>query len=170
MSRPIRGVAFAAAVSVISHPLAALSASAATKPLNACTVFTEGEVRRIGGTAAAGVVDLSIPPEMHDIGGGGTDCGVGLVEMQLDPVPVSGFGSFKKAAAKEGKQTKLSGIGDEAYLYETRDGVASQVAVLMRVGKHVLTMQLAPIEEREIAAARKSLTALAKAAVAKLKK
>ena len=144
------------------------SASGAARSYNACTLLTLAEIRKIGGTAAAGANLSGIKPELEQLGNRGTYCAVGLVDIQLDVITAAGFDSFRKAAAKTAKFTKLAGAGDEAYTFEEKRGSSSNVGVLLRKGKHTLTLGLTTLKSTEIAAARTSLTALAKAAAAKL--
>ena len=125
--------------------------------VNACSLLTRDEVKKL--VPWAPMLD-QFPTDEESIGTSGSACsypGVHIQVLSFSPGTI-------EAARKRGKLESLSGVGDEAYLYENPNGYLELYA---RVGKHLVTIQKSVRADEKMESVRSGVVALAKALAAK---
>src|SRR5687768_11760579 len=176
MSRvPALVVTTAFASAIVCHSLgleASRPSQASGKPqrLTACTLLTKAEIKQLAGKALSPIFD-NLKPNEETVGAGG-ECFHAGVTVQFDVHPVSGFDATRQNYEKSGR-TKFQpapGIADDAYFYEQDAGKTSHVVgIFAKTGQHVLTISMDVNPPTTVDTLRPIVTALTKAAVAKLK-
>jgi hypothetical protein len=102
------------------------------------------------------------PPEEEALGTYGSSCNYAGVMVQVLPFSQSTI----DAARKRGRLEPVSGVGDEAYLFDNRGEYAE---LYVRVGRRLLTLQRDVDAGKTVADVRAGTVALAQALVAKLR-
>jgi hypothetical protein len=149
---------------VTGAPLPAAEAQAArgqSSPpvVKVCGLLPAAEVRKIIG---GGRTFEMFPPEEEALGTYGSSCNYAGVMVQVLPFSQSTI----DAARKRGRLEPVSGVGDEAYLFDNRGEYAE---LYVRVGRRLLTLQRDVDAGKTVADVRAGTVALAQALVAKLR-
>jgi hypothetical protein len=154
---PSIALALAGVVGVLGHQ--ALAAQA-PPPVKVCTLLSKAEVKKLVGGWNA-VLD-QFEPEEEAIGTTGSSCNYPVVMVQ---VLLYSQGTID-AAKKRGRLETVTGVGDEAYLYDNPAGYAE---LYVKVGARLLTLQRSLGQGGTMASVRPGVVALANAYVAKLR-
>ena len=160
------GTIVAAAALVLSgSPLSASPQKPAAAPgakaerINACSLLTRDEVRKIAPWTP--VLD-QFKSEEEPIGTTGSACEYPSVRIQVLPFSPGTI----EAAKKRGKLEAVAGVGDDAYLYENPAGYAE---VYAKIGTRLVTVQKSVRPGDKMEAAKPVAVTLARAVVAKLR-
>ena len=140
--------------------VAAQIASAFQSPpqVKVCSLLPASEVKRIIGGSKT--FDM-FPPEEEAVAGG-SSCNYAGVLVQVIPFSQGTIDAARKTRSLEA----ISGVGDEAYLYDNRGNYAE---LYVKVGPRLLTLQRDIGMGQTIASVRPQVMELAKALVAKLR-
>ena len=137
--------------------------------IGACSLLSGEEIKTLLGERTPAYFDL-IPPSEEPLGGGGSECFISTIVIQLDAVSVARFQANMETYASRNTYERLTGIGDEAYFYEQDPGgVSHVVGVYSRVGEHVLVVSMDVTDGDTPASLRPSLVTLVRAAEQKLR-
>ena len=152
----------AAVVCVCSPPGGAFQqpqASSGARPtISACSLVTREEVKKH--LPWNDVVD-QLKTQEEALGTYGSACTYPSVEVQVMTFTQSTLDSVKKMNVEA-----VSGVGDEAYLRDNRGRYAE---LIVKVGKHILTLQTSIPTGQKIDSVKPGVLSLAKAMVPKLK-
>ena len=96
-----------------------------------CSLLTQVEVRKLIG--GSNVMDNLFKPEEEAVAGG-SSCNYPDVLIQVIPFRQSTIDTVRKRGGLEA----VSGVGEEAYLYDNRGNYAE---IYVKVGPHLLTLQ-----------------------------
>src|SRR5688572_22697336 len=154
-----------------SFQAAAFQAPSKPGTIRACSLFTQDEIKKFYGAKWPPAWDqFSIPPQESALAGGGSECGMTGLHIQVDAVPVSGFESNRQAYAARSKFEKITGVGDEAWFYEQGAGTSVHViGVYARAGQHVYVVSLTVRQGETAASLRPVIIAAAQGAAGKLR-
>ena len=137
--------------------------------VSACTVLSVQEIKTLLGDRTPRFIDM-IPPNEEPLSGGGSECFIASITIQLDAVPVARYTQNMQTYAGRTTYERVTGIGDEAHFYEQDAGKDSHVVgIYARVGQHVLVVSMDVEEGDTPASLRPSLMTLSRAAEAKLR-
>jgi|RhiMethySRZTD1v2_1073278.scaffolds.fasta_scaffold404095_3 hypothetical protein len=134
------------------------SPGAKTDRINACSLLTKEEVKKIVPWAA--MLD-QFPVEEEPVGTSGSSCNYPNVHIQVLPYTPG----FVETARKQEKFEPLPGVGDEAYF---RDNRGEYAELLVRSGQRIVTVQKDIGTNRTAETEKPAVVALAKALIAKL--
>ena len=150
---------------------AAFQAAAKAGGIRACTLFTQDEIKKAYGAKWQPAWDqIRIRPEEHPTSGGGSECEMTGLTIQLDAVPVSQFEGNRQAYAARSKFERITGIGDEAWFYEQGAGTSVYIiGVYARSGQHVYVLSLTVRMGETAASLRPVVIAAGQAAATKLR-
>jgi hypothetical protein len=145
-------------------------AGAKTGGLRACTLLTKDEIKKATAPRIPRTIDRFEPDE-ELLPGGGSECTIGDIDVQLDAVSVSRFEERLKTFAATTKFERIDGVGDAAYFYEqgTPGTPTHIVGVYARAGQHVVVYARSVAAPETTQTVRPGLIALATAAAAKLR-
>jgi hypothetical protein len=129
-----------------------------TAGIKVCSLLPKAQVKKLIG--ANEVFDMMEPEE--EAVAGGSSCNYPSVMVQVIPFMQSTF----DAARKRGRLEAVTGVGDEAYLY---DNPASYAELYVKIGPRLLTLQRSVGMGQTVASVRPGVIALANALVAKLR-
>ena len=150
-------VLFALALSFVGPTYTA--ASQAPPPVvKVCSLLPKAEVKKLIG---GGKVFDMLEPEEEAVAGG-SSCNYPEVMVQVIPFRQSTIDT----ARKRGSLETISGVGDEAYLYDNRGRYAE---LYVKVGPYLLTLQRDIGTGRTLASVRPGVLELARALAAKLR-
>jgi hypothetical protein len=135
---------------------------AATPAIRACSLLTGDVVTQVTpyDKAALDLV-MRIPPQEDSVGSSGSACSYGGITMQVDPFTPA---VFEKQRGKD--WVPIAGVGDTAYFFDRRGRWAE---LYVRVGEHVLTIQMDIPMGRTAATVQPNVVALARAILPKLR-
>ena len=137
--------------------------------IGACSLLSSEEIKTLLGERTPPFFDM-IPPSEERLGGGGSECFVSTIVIQLDAVTVAGFDANMQTFASRTGYERLTGVGDEAFFYEQDPGgVAHVVGIYSRIAEHVLVVSMDVNDPDTPASLRPSLMILAGAAETKLR-
>jgi hypothetical protein len=152
---------------------AAAFQAAGSKPggIRACSLFTQAEIKKVYGAKWQPVWDqIRIPPNESPLPGGGSECSMMGLDIQLDAVQVSRFEANRQAYAARSKFERIMGVGDEAWFYEQGAGTSVHIiGVYARSGQHVYVLSLSVRQGETAASLRPVVIAAGEAAAAKLR-
>jgi len=139
--------------------------------IRACSLFTQEEIKKLYGAKWPPVWDqIRIPPDESTLSGGGSECEMMGLAIQLDAVPVSRFEANRQSYAAKSKFERLTGIGDEAWFYEQGAGTSVHIiGVYARSGQHVYVLSLDVRQGETPSSLRPVVIAAGQAAAAKLR-
>jgi hypothetical protein len=139
--------------------------------IRACSLFTQEEIKKLyGGKWQPFWDQISIRPEESALSGGGSECHMMGLDIQLDAVPVSQFEPNRQAYAARSKFERITGVGDEAWFYEQGAGTSVHIiGVYARSGQHIYVLSLDVPESETVASLRPIVVAAGQAAAAKLR-
>ena len=136
-----------------------IAAQSSTASIKACGLLPRAEVKKlINGNQ---VFDM-MAPEEEPLGNYGSSCNYPGVMIQVMPF----LQSTIDGARKRGRLEPVSGVGDEAWLYENPAGYAE---LYVRIDKRFLTLQRDIGMGQTLASVRPGVMALANALVARLR-
>ena len=144
-------------------------AQASGGTLDACSLLSPAEFKQITGREDI----LKRGPQAaapDEVPAGVSECEfLGFSVSLVDKVTHEGFETTRKQLAQSGNKIQpVSGVGDEAYLYEGTGRAYRQLAIVMRVGERRLSfMDL--VEPDSVEAVKPVLLKLGKAAAPKLR-
>jgi hypothetical protein len=145
------------------------SAGPAAGSMGACSLLSSEEIKTLLGERTPPYFDL-IPPSEEPLGGGGSECFIATIIIQLDAVPVARFNANMETYASRTTYERLTGVADEAYFYEQDPGgVSHVVGIYSRVAEHVLVVSMDVTGRETPASLRPSLMTLVRAAEPKLR-
>jgi hypothetical protein len=149
-------------------PWSGVSQSAAFR---ACSLFTQDEIKQFYGSKWKPVWDqIRIPPDESPLPGGGSECSMTGMQIQIDAVQVSRFESNRQAFAARSKFERIAGVGDEAWFYEQGAGSPVHIiGVYARSGQHVYVLSVDVNQGETTASLRPVVVAASQAAAAKLR-
>jgi len=135
---------------------------AATPAIRACSLLTSDVVTQVTPyDKAAFDLVMRIPPQEDSVGSSGSACTYGGITMQVDPFALV---VFEKQRGKD--WVPIAGVGDTAYFFDRRGRWAE---LYVRVGEHVLTIQMDIPMGRTAATVQPNVVALARAILPKLR-
>jgi len=142
-----------------------------SRGIRACSLFTQDEIKKIYGAKWNPVWDLiHLRPEESPLTGGGSECGMMGMHIQLDAVPVSRFEDNRKSYAPQSKFERITGVGDEAWFYEQGAGTSVDIiGVYARSAEHVYVLSLDVNEGQTVASLKPVIIAAAQSAAVKLR-
>jgi len=129
------------------------------EPVRACSLLPKDEVKKL---IAGGPLFDQLPAEEEPVGAAGSSCNYAGVMIQVFSFSPGTFDAVKK----RGRLEAVSGVGDEAYLYDNPSGYAE---LYVKVGTRMLTIQRDLDAKATVASVRPAVIALANALVAKLR-
>lgn len=154
----LRIVAVVGVVSGVTlQPDIAAQSSAAS--IKVCQLLPRAEVEKL---INGNQVFDTIAPEEEPLGNYGSSCNYPGVMIQVMPFLLSTIDT----ARKRGRLEPVSGVGDEAWLYENLAGYAE---LYVRIDKRFLTIQRDIPMGQTLTSVRPGVMALANALVAKLR-
>lgn len=137
--------------------------------IGACSLLSSEEIKTLLGERTPPFFDM-LPPSEERLGGGGSECFISTIIIQLDAVPVARFTANMEAYASRTTYERLTGVGDEAYFYEQDPGgVSHVVGIYSRIGEHVLVVSMDVNDGDTPASLQPSLMTLVRAAEPKLR-
>ena len=155
----LRQSLFVAAVIGCAASQVGVTFQAPAPAVKVCALLTQVEVRKlIGGSSA---IDHLFKPEEEAVAGG-SSCNYPDVMIQVIPFRQSTFDTMRKRGGVEA----VSGVGEDAYLYDNRGTYAE---MYVKVGPHLLTLQRSIGMGQTLASVRSGVIDLAKALVVKLR-
>ena len=158
MHRLLRVMAVVGVVCGVS-PQPDIAAQSPTAGIKVCGLLPRADVKRlINGNQ---VFDM-LPPEEEPLGTYGSSCNYPGVMIQLMPFQQGTIDTMRK----RGRLEPVSGVGDEAWLYDNPAGYAE---LYVRIDKRFLTLQRDIDRGQTLASVRPGVIALANALVAKLR-
>ncbi len=135
---------------------------AATPAIRACSLLTGDVVTQVTPyDKAAFDLVMRIPPQEDSVSSSGSACTYGGITMQVDPFAPA---VFEKQRGKD--WVPIAGVGDTAYFFDRRGRWAE---LYVRVGEHVLTIQMDIPMGRTAATVQPNVVALARAILPKLR-
>ena len=154
-----------------SEAVAFQAVGAKADNIRACSLFTQAEIKQLYGAKWQPVWDqIRITPEESPLSGGGSECNMMGLAIQLDAVPVSRFESNRQSYAARSKFERITGVGDEAWFYEQGAGTSVHIiGVYARSGQHVYVLSLTVRQGETAASLRPIVIAAGQAAAAKLR-
>jgi hypothetical protein len=144
-------------------------AGPAVRSIGACSLLSSEEIKALLGERTPPFFDM-LPPSEERLGGGGSECFISTIIIQLDAVPVARFNATMETYASRTTFERLTGVGDEAYFYEQDPGgVSHVVGIYSRIGEHVLVVSMDVNDGDTPASLQPSLMTLVRAAEPKLR-
>jgi len=152
---------------------AAAFQAAGSKPggIRACSLFTQDEIKKFYGAKWEPVWDqIRITPQESPLSGGGSECEMMGLAIQMDAVPVARYEANRQAYMARSKFERVTNVGDEAWFYEQGAGTSVYIiGIYARSGQHVYVLSVSVRMGETAASLRPVVIAAGQAAAAKLR-
>jgi hypothetical protein len=127
---------------LLGAELAAQGGANDSTGIRACSLLTRQEIRSATGALTPTYFD-QIPSQESVLPGGGSECTLPGLIIQLDALPASSFESSRKASVAYRHYEHVPAVGTDAYFYAQGPAESPQVVgVFARVGQRVILVSM----------------------------